>query len=278
MDKKEFMSHYPFRKADSNKFDNGHLLLVSGSKGMAGSAILNIVGARSVGAAYVHAVTEESIYPIIASNQITTVYHVDDLSDPELIDNLDLYSRVDAIAIGSGLNNNPNALEYFTQILENFRGPIIVDAYALDLLSENDRLFSLNDNLILTPHLGEFARMNHSSTREILKDKQGLARYYALSKNVTLVLKGPNTLVVSPGGMMYVNDTGNETLAQAGSGDVLTGMIAGMCALYDDPYQAAIDAVWLHGHLADMHIKSHSKEIFDLCTYPQYADMFFKDR
>ena len=70
MIKKDFFSHYPLRKADSNKYDNGHLLLVSGSKGMAGSAIFNIIGANSVGTGYIHALVEEDIYPIIAANQI----------------------------------------------------------------------------------------------------------------------------------------------------------------------------------------------------------------
>ena len=278
MNEKEFFANYPIRKSDSNKFDNGHLLLVSGSKGMAGSAILNIVGANSVGTGYIHALIEEDIYPIIASNQITTVYHVDDHKDPDFIDHLNLYSKLDAIAIGSGLNNNPNARDYFIHILKYFHGPIIVDAYALDLLCEDESLYSLNDNLILTPHIGEFARMINVRKKDILKDKKNIARYFALTKNVTLVLKGPHTLVVSGGAMMYENDTGNEALARAGSGDVLTGMIAGMCALYDDPYQATIDAVWLHGHLADMHAQKHSKEIFDLTTYPQYADEFFKER
>ncbi len=278
MNEKDFFDHYPVRKADSNKFDNGHLLFVSGSKGMAGSAILNIIGANAVGTGYIHMLIDESIYPIVAGKEITTVYHVEDKEDPDLLDHLDLYSKLDAIAIGSGLNNSPNARDHLEHILRHFHGPIIVDAYGLDLLSEDKSLYSLNDSLILTPHIGEFARMTRSPKETILKDKEAIARYFALTNNVTLVLKGPQTLVVSSGGMMYVNDTGNAALARAGSGDVLTGMIAGLCSLYEDPYQATIDAVWLHGHIADMHAKNHSKEIFDLKTYPQYADRFFKEK
>ena len=245
---------------------------------MAGSALLNIVGANSVGTGYVHALVEESIYPIVANREITTVYHVDDLKDPYFIDDLDLYSKVDAIAIGSGLNNNPRARDYFVHVLKYFHGPIIVDAYALDLLGEDESLYSLSDNLILTPHIGEFARMNHVTKEEILRDKEGLAQYFALSRNVTLVLKGHKSLVISGGGKIHKNDTGNESLARAGSGDVLTGMIAGLCSMYEDPYQAAVDAVWLHGYIADLHAKKHSKEIFNLVTYPYYADRFFKGK
>ncbi|MBO7698959.1 MAG: NAD(P)H-hydrate dehydratase [Erysipelotrichaceae bacterium] len=278
MDEKDFYDHYPVRRADSNKFDNGRVLLVSGSKGMAGSAILNIIGAKSVGTGYIHSLLDETIYPIVAADQVTTVYHPDDLSDPNFIDNLDLYSRVDAIAIGSGLNNNPHGKDYLIHILENFNKPIIVDAYGLDLLTKDESLYSKNNNLILTPHVGEFARMINSTKEYVLKDGLAAARYFAVSKKTILVLKGPHTLVVSPGGEVYENDTGNEALAQAGSGDVLAGMITGLCSIYKDPYQAAVDAVWLHGHVADMHAKDHSKEIFDLKTYPQYTDMFFKER
>ncbi|MBQ1508530.1 MAG: hypothetical protein IIZ47_03840, partial [Erysipelotrichaceae bacterium] len=91
-------------------------------------------------------------------------------------------------------------------------------------------------------------------------------------------LKGPGTLIVSPDERVTVNNSGNEALARAGSGDVLTGMITGLCALYSDPYQATVDAVWLHGHLADEAVKEHSKEIFDLTEYPRYADRFFFEK
>jgi len=277
MDEKEFFNNYPARRAYSSKFENGHLLFVSGSKGMAGSAILNIIGACSVGTGYIRCLLSEEIYPIVAAEEITAVYHVDDLKDPYFIDHLDLYSRVKAIAIGSGLNNNPHARNYLVSILKNFNGPVVVDAYGLDLLSQDKSLYSLNSNLILTPHLGEFARMIHTSKEDIMKDREAVARYFAFTNKVTLVLKGPDSLVVSPDGEIYKNDSGNEALARAGSGDVLTGMIAGLCSRYDDPFKATVDAVWLHGHIADMYAQDHSREIFDLKTYPEYADRFFKE-
>ncbi|MBP5280002.1 MAG: hypothetical protein J6Z03_05925, partial [Erysipelotrichaceae bacterium] len=181
MDEKDFYDHYPVRRADSNKFDNGRVLLVSGSKGMAGSAILNIIGAKSVGTGYIHSLLDETIYPIVAADQVTTVYHPDDLNDPNFIDSLDLYSRVDAIAIGSGLNNNPHAKDYLIHILDNFNKPIIVDAYGLDLLTKDEGLYSRNSNLILTPHVGEFARMINNTKEYVLKDSLAAARYFAVT-------------------------------------------------------------------------------------------------
>ena len=277
MDEKEFLEHYPFRKADSHKFDNGRILLISGSKGMAGAAILNIIGATSVGTGYIHSLVEETIYPIVASNQIETVYHVDDLTNSLFVDNLDLYDKIDAIGFGSGLNNHPFAKDYLKQILTNFKKPVIVDAYGLSLLANDDSLYTLNDNLIITPHMGEFMKLTGFDKSVIEADKINIARKFASDHNLTLVLKGPKTLVICKDKTIYENNSGNACLAKAGSGDVLTGMITGMCALYkNNPHQAVIDAVWLHGHIGDMHAKTHSKQIFDLKTYPQYADMFLR--
>ena len=139
-------------------------------------------------------------------------------------------------------------------------------------------MFSYSDKLILTPHLGEFSILGGLSTDQIMKDRVNIASKYAKEKGVILVLKGPETLVVSKEGEVHVNDSGNEVLARAGSGDVLCGMLTGMCALYEDPYQACIDGVWLHGHLADVYAAGIGTEIFDLSLYPTLAADFFGRR
>ena len=275
MDKKTFFRHYPLRKADSNKFDNGRVFIVGGSYGMAGACILNIIGARSVGASYIEVLLPESIYPIVASNEITAVYHPDDLSNkgfPEA------FKKADSVAFGSGMTNHSLKEEYLRYVLKNAKAPVTVDAEGLHILSDNDGLYKLNRKMILTPHLGEFSLLTGLSIDDIKKNKEEIAVNFAKEKKVTLVLKGPSTLIVSGRGKVTVNDSGNEALARAGSGDVLTGMIAGLCALYEDPYRAAVDAVWLHGHLADEAIRTRSKEVFDLTLYPEFADKFFKER
>ena len=278
MNKNEFFKHYPVRKIDSNKFDNGRILLISGSYGMAGASILNIKGARSVGTSYIRSLIPSNIYPIVSTNEITTVYHPDDLSNKNYLNNLNILNKVDAIGIGSGLNNHPFHLDYLKDVLINSNVPIVVDACSLDDLANNEELYKLNNKMILTPHLGEFSRLTHLSTEEILKDKENIAINFAKKNNITLVLKGNKTLIVSNNGDISINNSGNEALARAGSGDILTGMITGLCALYDDYLTAVKDGVWLHGYLCDEEIKSHSKEIFDLTKYSEYADKFFFNR
>ena len=152
MNKKIFLKHYPVRKPDSNKYDNGVVLFVSGSYGMAGAAILNIIGARSAGVSYIHSLLPESIYPIVASKEITTVYHPDDLKDEHLINKLSFLKKVKAIGFGSGINNHPHKKEYLKDLLKNTDVPIIIDADGLRILSENEDLYKLNNKMILTPH------------------------------------------------------------------------------------------------------------------------------
>ncbi len=278
MNEKEFFAHYPKRDPLSNKYDNGVVFFASGSYGMAGACLLNLIGARSAGASYVHSLLPESIYPLVASHEITAVYHPDDLSDPARMEKLAFLARCDATAIGSGMDNHPHALSYLTSLLQHFEKPIVADAYALTLLGQHEELYSLSDKLILTPHLGEFARICHGDIKEIEKDREKAALEFVREHPVTLVLKGPETLVVSKNGRIYRNQSGNAALARAGSGDVLCGLITGLLSLYKDPYQAVCDAVWLHGHLADLAMKEHSMEVFDLTLYPQLSDTFFQNR
>lgn len=273
MNKDIFFNHYPKRKDDSHKFQNGHILIVAGSYGMAGACIFNIIGARSIGASYIEVYLPKDIYEIVAKNEISAVYHPDIYEKEDIFNNL----KVKAISFGSGLSNLENCDKYLKQLLCNSNVPLCIDAHGLHILADHDDYFSLNKNMILTPHLGEFSLLTKLSVEEINKNKEEIAINYAKKHGVILVLKGPNTLVINKDGQLYINDSGNSALAKAGSGDVLTGMITGLSALYEDSYLAVKDAVWLHGHLADEGIKKYSKEIFDLRNYPILADQFFKE-
>ncbi|MBR2578067.1 MAG: NAD(P)H-hydrate dehydratase [Erysipelotrichaceae bacterium] len=275
MNSRDFFKHYPVRKAGSNKFDNGRVFIIGGSYGMAGACILNIIGARSAGASYIEVMLPESIYPIVAANEITAVYHPDDLKGDAFPDS---FKKAGSVAFGSGMTGHPLKKEYLEYVLKNAKVPVVVDAEGLHILAENECFYKLNRKMILTPHLGEFSLLTGLNIEDINNNKKEIAVNFAKEKGVTLVLKGPDTLIVSGRGKVTVNDSGNEALARAGSGDVLTGMIAGMCSLYKNAFQATADAVWLHGHLADEGIKEHSKEVFDLTAYPELADRFFKKR
>ena len=273
MDKDTFFRHYPKRKEDSHKYENGHILLIGGSYGMAGALIFNILGARSAGASYIEVLLPDSIYPIVASREIAAVYHPGkDLSG------LNSLKKVKAISIGSGMTNDPDKETRLQDVLERTKQPLVIDAEGLRIYAEHPEWGGMRKDVILTPHLGEFSVLTGYPLKEIKEDKVTIAVNYAKEKDVILILKGPKTLIVSPDERVTINDSGNEALARAGSGDILTGMVTALCALYHDPYQAAVDAVWLHGHLADEAVKEHSKEVFDLTEYPHYADRFFFER
>ena len=208
---------------------------------MAGALILNILGARSAGASYIEVLLPDSIYPIVASREITAVYHPGkDLSG------LSSLKKVNAISFGSGMTNDPDKEENLEYVLKNTKQPLVIDAEGLRIYAEHPEWEGMRKDVILTPHLGEFSVMTGYSLKEIKEDRVTLAVNYAKEKGVILILKGPETLIVSPDERVTVNNSGNEALARAGSGDVLTGMVTGLCALYRDPYQAAADAGWLH--------------------------------
>ncbi len=276
---KEFFQQYPLRNPESNKFDNGVIALIAGSAGMAGACSLNILGARLIGASYIHVVLPKEIYPIVAGKEPTCVYHFDDGGKltTEVIPS-GLFKKVKAMSFGSGLTNL-SFKEVYLKSLLNLELPLVVDAEGLRILAKDPYLLhSHRYPLILTPHLGEFSALTNLTVDKISQDKEKIAVEYAKDNQVYLILKGHETLVISPKGELYTNHSGNSALARAGSGDLLTGMITGMLGINSDIFTALKAAVWLHGYLADEAIKTHSIELFDFADLYPLADKFFWNR
>ena len=279
MNEQEFFENFPFRDPGSNKSDNGTILIVGGSYGMAGAGILNILGARSVGTSYIHVSVPQDIYPILAANQITSVYHPRQDGEPLFVSVQPILPKLEAACFGSGCTNLISKVTDLQWLTANITSTLVIDAEGLRILADIPNILStMKCPVILTPHLGEFTGMVKRGFDEVSRNKEELALNYAKEHNVILVLKGPKTLIVSPDGDITYNDSGNESLAQAGSGDVLTGIITGMCAKVSDPYLAACMGVWLHGHLADLWVKDHSRIGLRLEDYPVLADQFFKGK
>ena len=273
MDFQTFLSVYPKRAEDSDKTKNGRILLVTGSYGMAGACSLAQIGAHCLGASYIHVSVPDSIYPIVAVQDITSVYHPGD----ELP--ADILRRVDAVGIGCGLTNHPRKIELLKQVLKESDVPVVLDAEALRLVAEDtEMLRDAKPPLIMTPHLGEFSALTGLDIDTLKKDPVAAGKKYALSRHLTLVVKGHPSYTISPEGKVCENDSGNAALAQAGSGDILTGMITAMCAVsHADPFTAACAAVWFHGVLADEYVKSNSTAIFDPRILPQTANRILKE-
>ena len=247
------------------KSTTGRLTVIAGSPWMAGAAQFNLEAAQAMGCGMLHALVDPAVYPILQTACPHVVYHPNTLSEADLTT---LLNQSDAVAIGSGCDHLTNLETLLERVLHCSSVPVILDAAALRCLARHPEwLNTPHGDWILTPHVGEFSALCGRSVEEIQADRIRCAEEYALAHQVTLVLKGADTLIVSPEGLRCVNKTGNPSLAKAGSGDLLTGMIAALAARGLTPMEAACCGVWLHGKAADKAIEKtslygvHHKEI-----------------
>lgn len=275
MNEELFFSSFRRKNESSYKNSFGQLLLAGGSYGMAGALGLNILGAKTVGASYIHVLLPDSIYPVLASRFLTPVYHPVKTDSAEELKRL--VKAVKACAFGSGSVSFPCREECLKILLEQKDCPVVIDAEGLRMIAADPSLLSnVQTDVILTPHIGEFSALCGRSIKDINKDKVRIVASYARDNHVIVVLKGPHTVVCSPDGDVYINQSGCESLAQAGSGDLLAGMTAALLLHADTAYQAACMAVWLHGYLSEPAQHHHSMQNFPLEDYPFIADQLFR--
>ena len=263
----EFVWHsIPPRPRDSHKGSFGTVLAVAGSAYYRGAALLATEGALRTGAGIV---TLASVEPVLAAAVARLpecclcpcVAGAEGGISPESIPQLQR-QKATVLLLGPGLGSTAQstgrAAETRTlvqKLLPGFAGSAVLDADGLNaaaqLLAEGKTLPHPAGELIVTPHPGEMARLTGLSAAEINADRKEIARQYAKKWNVVVVLKGSHTVVAAPDGRACVNPTGNPGLARGGSGDVLAGMIGGLCAAGLPPLEAAKCGVWLHGAAAD---------------------------
>ena len=250
------------RPADSNKGNYGHALILGGSVGKAGAAAMAGMAALRVGAGLATVATPLSVLQTVAgfAQEIMT----EPLADTDagtigmrsfefgLLDSLTEGKR--AIAIGPGLGRHLETQELVRTCVERYRGPLILDADALNAFEgATERLTGYGRSVILTPHPGEMARLLGTTVEEVQKDRLGVARTFASEHHVTVVLKGHRSLTVHPDGTAWVNPTGNPGMATGGTGDILTGMVAGFVAQNPEHvFEAVVAAVFLHGLAGDV--------------------------
>ena len=271
-----FFANFPKKQENAYKGSFGKTLIAGGCFGMAGAISLNILGARSVGAPYIEVALPDDIYPIVAGQHVSAVYHpFGDHTADQVIE--PLVKNAKATLFGSGAVYMSRKAECLDLILQNSSGPVVLDAEALRLLHQNTYILQfVKCPLVVTPHIAEFAGMINQSVDAIIDHRIEYALQFAKEHKLIVVLKGSNTIVASPNGDVYVNQSGNQALAQAGSGDLLAGMIVGTLTFTRDVYTAVCMAVWLHGYIADKGIEKYSKQNFDFKHYPELLDEFFK--
>jgi len=252
------------RPADSNKGKFGHVLVVGGAIGRSGAPSMSSLAALRVGAGLVTAAVPGAVLPQVAgaAHELMTwpllANPVDGISADNLLPEAlaALTKGITVLAIGPGIGQAPDTIKFVTGLLSATKIPAVIDADALNILAAKPVLLAKlarNRTVVLTPHPGEMARLTGLTVAEIQANRLEIARDFALKFGITLVLKGARTLIAHPDGRVAVNTTGNPGQAKGGSGDLLTGIVAGLLAQHsNNPAQAVEAAVYFHGLAADL--------------------------
>ncbi len=260
------IAHKP-RVPDSNKGMYGHVLVVAGARGTAGAAAMASIAALRAGAGLVTAAIPSSILPTVAQGalELMTVPMLEgengEISSANLAsDRLKpLLKGITVLAVGPGLGQHPETEKFVLELIRQTKQPLVLDADALNMLAKDPTNIDGHDrSLVITPHPGEMARLIRGTVKDVQADRETVARTFATTHQVTVVLKGWRTLIAHPNGAIAVNTTGNPGMAKGGSGDILTGIVAAMLAQYardgspESVARAVEAAVYLHGLAADL--------------------------
>ncbi len=247
----------PARAPDAHKGDFGRVLVVAGSRGMAGAASLCAQAALKSGAGLVHLALPEEVYPIASPQAPCVICHPmpqtssGALSKKAFDELSELASQNDVVALGPGLTTEKETVNLILRLVADIEKPMVVDADGINALASDPTVLSESRGTrILTPHPGEMARLTGKATADVQAARTDTAADFAAKYGVILVLKGANT-VVTDGRNIYINKTGNAGMATAGAGDVLTGLTAGLLGQGMSDFEAACLASQLHGLAGD---------------------------
>lgn len=268
------------RSRNSHKGTYGKVGFVSGSKGMAGAAVLNLNAALRCGSGLVKGFIPDEIYTVVEAmslEAITCTYDVNNISFEKLQKEIIDYS--DVAATGSGCANITDYAEVLKYLLNNCKQPLVIDAEGINKLDLN-KLKKHENPVVLTPHYGEMAKLLNKNTDYLRTDIIEKCMDFSLKYEVYLILKGARTVIACPEGQTFINTTGNPGMATAGSGDVLIGVIASFMGQGIEIKTALRTAVYLHGLAGDIgaaHVGEYSLTAGDLIKYLPDAVKVFTD-
>lgn len=276
------------RKAISHKGSYGKVGIIGGSIGMCGSITLSSKAALRLGCGYVYTIIPNSLLTImsiklcesiiVAINDDNKGYFIK-ASAPEIIEKTQAF---DAIAVGMGMQTSDDIVSIIKALISEVKIPILIDADGINAISKDPQiLLNHKAKIILTPHPGELARLLNVSIKEIQKRRLYYCEYTANKFQVTVVLKGHQTVVSTVNKKSYINKTGNAGMATAGSGDVLSGMITALLAQGFASFEAAKLGVYLHGLAGDVAAKELNQVSLiarDLITHlPKALNVYKKE-
>ena len=263
-EEEDIKSYFQKRNPNSHKGDYGHVLVLAGSRGKEGAAGLTALAVLRSGAGLctlaLPASCQKAVHPmeVMTAPLPETANGTLSLQAKEPI--LDLLKDKSALAIGPGITTDPETVALIGEILPLIQCPLVLDADALNAISSHkDWLEKLKPETVLTPHPKEMSRLTGVSTQEIQRNRVATAAQFATEHSLTLVLKGSPTLIALADGSVTINPTGNAGMATGGSGDVLTGIIAGLMAQGLAPCSASIAGSYIHGQAGDHFAETESQ-------------------
>ena len=254
---------FPPRKAGAHKGTFGHVLVVAGSVGKTGAAVLAATAALRTGAGLVTVATPAPALPMVAAGRaeaMTEPLSVDAsgvLDAAAAVRALALAKERDAVVLGPGLGQEAGTRAFVRELVRRCPSPLLVDADGLNALAPSAKEKGATDALrrtaptVVTPHPGEMARLVSSSASEVQRRRLETARAFAMETGAVVLLKGQRTIVAHPDGRAAVNPTGNPGMATGGTGDVLSGIIGALLARGADAWTAATAGAYLHGLAGD---------------------------
>ena len=248
------------RNYATNKGDYGHTLIIAGSQGKSGAAILSAKGALRAGSGLVTIAGPESLIPVFETTVLEALKEPlaetpgGAIDTPAIAQAEKLLQTRDVVALGPGIGTEKQTSGFVFEFLKRCRLPVVIDADAINIIAQNpDMLLEFNnENIVLTPHPGEFGRLINMNPKEVNQNRVNLSIDFAKQYKCTLVLKGARTIIADKEGNVWINPTGNPGMSTGGMGDVLTGIIAGFIALGLRPRDAAVAGVYVHGMAGDI--------------------------
>lgn len=258
IEKQDIHSLLPLRHTQSHKGTYGKVLIIGGAQSMSGAVCLAARSALKSGCGMMCCALVPSIHQIVAISVKETTFQLMNEIEGEMADTPIDFNHYDVILFGCGIGRNERIIPILEKALDSQK-PIVIDADGLVAFKPLMDQYANRDNIILTPHLQEFARLSDIELKDIIADQlKSATQFSAKYPDFTLVLKS-DTTTISQNNQVFINTYGNSGLAKGGSGDVLSGIITGMYAQNREPLKAAMLGVFLHAYSADNLLKKHSE-------------------
>jgi ADP-dependent NAD(P)H-hydrate dehydratase / NAD(P)H-hydrate epimerase len=260
---------YPKRKKTSYKYSNGKALIVGGSAGLSGAVIMSSASALKSGAGAVISAIPNSISAHFSRKQVDVIKTM--LNEtPEGTISADSFNKLtgrinaaDAVLIGPGISLNSDTKKFVLEFIKKCSKNLVIDADALTILAGDVNVLinrEYGNEIILTPHLGEFSRLSGLSAKDITLNRFDTVCRFAKKFGVNVVMKSETTFTCLKNGEIFINPTGNESLGTVGSGDVLSGIIVSLLAQTMDVKSSLICGNYLHGLCADLYYKKYGNK------------------